>query len=206
MTIDEANLIKVLSIPYVIVLFSSPRSPATTPLQDQPIAYYTRQFFETHGNFIMLMTVKRIAVLVLFSTPQFPALHRQQSTGSTLQLASLAIAHTTFGRSTKNLAALSIGTAKALTHHDGAIALLKLRQQRQQESYQSRHSMLPIHVRDSSASHENAGSELDKAAERNLIRSHLLRSMSISSWLKDRSDFGEISSSLVLDSVGNSIL
>ncbi|KAF7906901.1 hypothetical protein EAF00_001179 [Botryotinia globosa] len=61
-TIDEANLIKLSSIPHVTVLFSSPRPPPTTPLQDQAIAYYTRQFVEAPEEV----------------TPQFSASHDQQ--------------------------------------------------------------------------------------------------------------------------------
>ncbi|TGO44099.1 hypothetical protein BCON_0603g00030 [Botryotinia convoluta] len=70
---------------------------------------------------------------------------------------------------------IKVIAAKAFTHHDGAIAI------------------------DSSTSHENAGSELDKITRRHFVLSLLLRSMPIPSWLKNGSVFGEIGSSLVLD-------
>ncbi|KAF7929190.1 uncharacterized protein EAE98_005109 [Botrytis deweyae] len=272
MTIDEANLIKLPSIPHVTVLFSSPRPPPTTPLQDQDIAYYTIQFVQTPGRMftshnsqinccvgsfqhssifsLASSTICRLSPWPIASPEQ--ASHAM-SARSTLQLAILAIAHTTFGRSTKNLAALSIGSkiysqalaatnlalrnservvmdeviltvlllshfensvtqkaqfvakdikiiaAKAFNHHDGAIAILNLRLQSQQESYRSHYSILPTHSSNSSTSHKNSGSELDKITRRHLVRSLLLRSMPIPSWLKNGRVFGEIGSSLVLD-------
>ncbi|KAF7959261.1 hypothetical protein EAE96_002775 [Botrytis aclada] len=272
MTMNEVNLIKFLSISHDTVLYSSPRSPPTTPLQDQALAYYTRQFVEApgivfgthnsqvngcvdsfqHSSIFSLAssTVRRFSSWPITSPEQ--ASHAK-STRFTLQLAILAIAHSTFGRSTKNLAALSIGNkiysqaltatnlalrnvekvvmdeviltvlllshfensvtqkaqsvandiriiaAKTFIHHDDAIAMLNLRQQHQQESDRSRYSILSTHVADFSTFHENAGSELDKTTRRHLVRSLLLRSMPIPSWLKNGSIFGEIGSSLVLD-------
>lgn len=270
--IDGANLIKLPSIPHVAVFFSSPRSPPTTPLQDQAVAYYTRQFVEAPGELVnnhnsqinycvassqhsslfslASSTIRRHSSWSI-STPE-QASHTR-STRSTLQLAILAIAHTTFGRSTKNVAALSIGrkiysqalaatnlalgsservvmdeviltvlllshfensvtqkaqcitkdikiiAAKAFKHHDGAIAILNLRLQHQQESYRSLCSSCSTHTSNSRISHENAGSELDMITRRHLVRSLLLRSMLIPRWLKDGRIFGEIGSSLVLD-------
>ncbi|TGO44631.1 hypothetical protein BOTNAR_0777g00030 [Botryotinia narcissicola] len=271
-TIDGANLIKLSSILHVTVLFSSPRPPPTTTLQDQVVAYYTRQFveapekmFDNHNSRInrCVDSFEHSSIFSLASStirrhPSWPITSPEReshtrSTRSTLQLAILAIAHTTFGRSTKNAAALTIGSkiysqalaatnlalrsservvmdeiiltvlllshfensmtqkaqfvtedikiiaAKAFNHHDGAIAILNLRLQRQQEQYRPLCSILQTHTSNSSTSHENAGSELDKITRRHLVRSLLLRSMPIPSWLKNGSIFGEIGSSLVLD-------
>ncbi|TEY63544.1 hypothetical protein BOTCAL_0154g00120 [Botryotinia calthae] len=267
MRIDEAGLITLSSIPRVTAFFSSLRSPPATCLQDQVIAYYTRQFVEAPKILLATHDSQINYCAALFTTPQFSASLRQQfcrspwpvqsseqasqdrSTSSTLQLAILAIAHATFGRSTKNSAALLIGSktysqalvatrsiesvvmdeviltilllghfensvaqnaqfdardikvisAKAFTHHDGAIVMLNSRQKCQKEPYRSRHKVVPAHGSDSGTSHKNTGSEIDKIARRQLGRSLVLRSIPIPGWLKNGSLFGEIGSSLVLD-------
>lgn len=61
--------------------------------------------------------------------------------------------------------------AKSFAHHDGAIALLKIRRQLLQQSESSM--------------------DLDRLVRRQLIRSLLLRSMPVPSWLRDGSSFGE---------------
>lgn len=269
--IDKYGLITLSSIPRVTDFFSSPRSPPATCLQDQVIDYYTRQFVEApkillatddsqinycvgsfhHSSIFSLAssTIRRFP----WPVQSLEQASQDRSTSSTLQLAILAIAHTTFGRSTKNSAALLIGSkaysqalvaanlalrridsvvmdeviltilllghfensvaqnaqfdardikviaAKAFTHHDGAIAILNLRQKYRKEPYRSRHKVVPAHGNDSGTSHKNTGSEIDKIARRQLVRSLLLRSMSIPGWLKNGSLFGEIGSSLVLD-------
>ncbi|TGO07281.1 hypothetical protein BTUL_0297g00040 [Botrytis tulipae] len=145
-------------------------------------------------------------------------------TRSTLQLAILAIAHTTFGRSTKNVAALTIGSkiysqslaATNLTLRsswrvvmDGVILTVLHLSHFENSMTQKAQSVTEDieiiaanafnHLMARFTSHENAGSELDKITRRHLVRSLLLRSMPIPSWLKNRSIFGEIGSSLVPD-------
>ncbi|KAL8720856.1 MAG: hypothetical protein Q9225_002335 [Loekoesia sp. 1 TL-2023] len=61
--------------------------------------------------------------------------------------------------------------SQSFAHHDGAIAMLKLRRQLNQRTDRS--------------------VELDKLVRRQLMRTLLLRSMSVPSWLRDGSQFGE---------------
>ncbi|KAL9597172.1 MAG: hypothetical protein Q9219_005338 [cf. Caloplaca sp. 3 TL-2023] len=61
--------------------------------------------------------------------------------------------------------------SKSFAHHDGATAMLKMRQQ--------------VHQR------TDRGIELDKLVRRQLMKTLLLRSMNVPSWLRDGSKFGE---------------
>ncbi|KAF7906900.1 hypothetical protein EAF00_001178 [Botryotinia globosa] len=63
---------------------------------------------------------------------------------------------------------IKVTAAKAFNHHDGAIVILNLRLQRQQEQYRPLYSIIPTHTSNSNTSHENAGSELDKITRRHL--------------------------------------
>lgn len=77
------------------------------------------------------------------------------------------------GRGIRNLA------SKSFAHHDGAMAILKLRQQLDQRTDWSL--------------------QLDKLVRRQLIRSLLLRSMPIPVWLQNGSQYGEDGYALGLD-------
>lgn len=62
--------------------------------------------------------------------------------------------------------------SRTFAHHDGALAMLKLRRQQSQRTHTS--------------------IELDKLIRRQLIRSLLLRSMPVPPWLRDGLNFGEV--------------
>jgi hypothetical protein len=69
--------------------------------------------------------------------------------------------------------------SRSFTHHDGAMAVLNLRRQLDQRT--------------------NCSMELDKLVRRQLMRSLLLRSMPLPSWLQDGSQYGEHGFALELD-------
>lgn len=69
--------------------------------------------------------------------------------------------------------------SRSFTHHDGAMAVLNLRRQLDQRT--------------------NYSMGLDKLVRRQLMRSLLLRSMSLPSWLQDGSQYGEHGFALELD-------
>ncbi|KAL8795016.1 MAG: hypothetical protein Q9195_002464 [Heterodermia aff. obscurata] len=69
--------------------------------------------------------------------------------------------------------------SRSFAHHDGAMAMLKLRRQRPQCS--------------------SSGMELDKLVRRQLTRSLLLRSLPLPPWLRDGSKYGEHGLALELD-------
>ncbi|KAF7893431.1 uncharacterized protein EAF02_000969 [Botrytis sinoallii] len=104
MTIDEANLIKLPSIPHVTFV-QTPGRMFTS--HNSRINCCVGSFQHSSIFSLASSTICRLSSWTIASPEQ--ASHAI-STCSTLQLAILAIAHTTFGRSTKNLAALSIGS------------------------------------------------------------------------------------------------
>lgn len=74
---------------------------------------------------------------------------------------------------------IQVMASRSFAHHDGAMAVLNLRRQLDQRT--------------------SYGMELDKLVRRQLMRSLLLRSMPLPSWLRDGSQYGEHGSALELD-------
>ena len=74
---------------------------------------------------------------------------------------------------------INVIASRTFAHHDGAMAMLKLRRQQSQRTHTSM--------------------ELDKLIRRQMIRSLLLRSMPVPPWLRDGSQFGEVGIGLELD-------
>ncbi len=74
---------------------------------------------------------------------------------------------------------IQVTASRSFAHHDGAMAVLNLRRQLDQRT--------------------NCSMELDKLVRRQLMRSLLLRSMPLPSWLRDGSQYGEHGFALELD-------
>lgn len=74
---------------------------------------------------------------------------------------------------------IQVIASRSFAHHDGAMAVLNLRRQLGERA--------------------NCSMELDKLVRRQLIRSLLLRSMPLPSWLRDGSQYGEYGFALELD-------
>jgi hypothetical protein len=74
---------------------------------------------------------------------------------------------------------IQVMASRSFAHHDGAMAVLNLRRQLDQRT--------------------NCSMELDKLVRRQLMRSLLLRSMPLPSWLRDGSQYGEQGFALELD-------
>ncbi|KLJ12977.1 hypothetical protein EMPG_12076 [Blastomyces silverae] len=75
--------------------------------------------------------------------------------------------------------AIQTWASRSFAHHDGALAVLRLRRQRQQRT--------------------GAALALDKLVRRQLMRSLLLRSLPLPSWLEDGFEYGEYGFALELD-------
>ena len=74
---------------------------------------------------------------------------------------------------------IQVMASRSFAHHDGAVAVLNMRRQLDQRT--------------------NYSMELDKLVRRQLMRSLLLRSMPLPSWLRDGSQYGEHGFALELD-------